>query len=216
MNPYTYSKITCIRSNKKQANDDTITITPFLNIESSTEPMSYTVVHKTGLEHSPQGSQHKSVTILNASNLLNYLSNLLDLLYYDEDPFENIQFDLPNIPPILIRTSNLDLIRETIMSHFRSITETPCSWPFDNSVRLAPSSVETSSGLEEPTIKQEYTTPESKKNKHKKNTNKNHSKHSCCTENSCPPRHEGARQHLFFDEDNAVVEEYDYPYTYTL
>jgi hypothetical protein len=213
MTPYTYSKITCIRSNKKQNDDDTITITPFLNIESTTEPMSYTVLHKTGLEHSPEGSQHKSVTILNAPNLLNYVSNLLDLLYYDEDPFEHIQFDLPNIPSILIRTSNLDLIRETIMSHYRSITETPCSWPFDNSVRLGSSVPNT---VSEPTIKQEYVTPEPKNNKHKKNKHKNHYKPSCCTEESCPPRTLGARQHLFFDEDNSIVEEYEYPYTYTL
>jgi hypothetical protein len=174
LDTYTHCTITCIRSTKESHNDDVITIKPFLEckFDSDSNPieyLTYTVSHRAGRDHSPEGTQYRSVNTMDKETLLTYIDTLLELLYYDEDPFETIQIDIPSFPSILIRTSNLDLVQERILMYFKQITKSPTTWSLNTSTQVK---VETKS-----------------------------------TKDSRPPRRkEGARQHLFFDEDDNIAE----------
>jgi hypothetical protein len=213
------SRIICTRDKNKQ-NDDAIIIVPFLNKGSTSEPLEYTVTHKIGASHSPKGLLEKSVTIMNSTNLLSYIRNLLTVLYYDEDPFMSIQFDLPGFPQTLVSPRNLDLVEDAILDRYAQLAESPTSWPFQTSTRVespvrappSPVSVSSDSSSSSSNSSSSESSYEHSKKKHNKHhTNKARS--SCCTESYCSRRPAGARQHLFFDENNDITE---FNYTYTM
>jgi hypothetical protein len=207
MNTYAYCTIRCIRSTKDTDNDDLITIKPYIVCDSSTgAQLQYAVNHEAGHESSPNGTVHKSLNSMNASALHTYIDTLFDLLYYDEDPFDTIQVDIPGFPSILIRTSNLDLVRERILCYLKDITASPNSWPLNTSTKIAVRSTSVSESEDESEVE---TKPKHKHESKSKKKNKN--KKGCYTERFCPPRQEGARQHLFFDEDDSIREfHYDF------
>ena len=191
---YTHCTITCIRTKNEEYNDDVITIKPLLVSDSGTEyHLQYVVSHKVGRDYSVKDVRQKSVNSMDRDTLLSYIDTLFDSLYYDEDPFEVIQFDIPSFPSTLIRASNLDLVRERILSHFKLITQSAVSWALDTSTRHLKTVPTSKSKNDERTTKvkqaHEYTpTP-------------------CCTENTySPPRTPGTRQHLFFDKDGTIAE----------
>jgi hypothetical protein len=207
MNTYAYCTIRCIRSTKDTDNDDLITIKPYIVCDSSTgAQLRYAVNHEAGHESSPNGTVHKSLSSMNASALHTYIDTLFDLLYYDEDPFDTIQVDIPGFPSILIRTSNLDLVRERVLCYLKDITASPNSWPLNTSTKIAVRATSVSESEDESEVE---TKPRHKHESKSKKKNKN--KKGCCTERFCPPRQEGARQHLFFDEDDSIREfHYDF------
>jgi hypothetical protein len=174
--------ITCIRNTSNKCDDDIISIRPMYSSDSE---LAYTVHHTVGICQSPVNQQHKTVTHISSSEgLLVYLDTLLDLLYYDADPFNEIQFDIPSLPSILIKTSMLDIVKDRILSQLRELASSADAWPlqtvnhrkqYKNEVKVK----------EEPV---HHATP-------KKNT-----------------ENVNFRQHLFFDEDNNIVEEYHYEF----
>ena len=178
MNTYAHFTIRCIRSVKDTANDDLITIKPFIVCDSNTGiQLQYAVNHEAGHESSPSGSMHKSLSSMDANTLHHYIDTLFDLLYYDEDPFETIQVDIPGFPSILIRTSNLDLVRERVLCYLKDMAQSPNSWPLNTSTKRINKSVSSyvtdSESDHEPKLKPKapskpQTSSRSKKKKNKK------------------------------------------------
>jgi hypothetical protein len=213
MNTYVHCTIRCIRSVKDTNNDDLITIKPYIVCDSNTgAQLQYAVNHEAGHESSPNGTVHKSLSSMSASTLYGYIDTLFDLLYYDEDPFDTIQVDIPGFPSILIRTSNLDLVRERVLCYLKDITASPNSWPLNTSTKVSVRSISVSESDLESEVESEVKVETKSKHKHEsKSKKKNKHKKGCCTERFCPPRQEGARQHLFFDEDDSIREfHYDF------
>ena len=203
-NSYSPITIVCVRDVDDSVNDDCITIKPHMT--SAFEQL-YSVTHKVGIDHSPEEYQIKTTTELTSDGLLVYIDSLLDLLYYDEDPFEAIQFDIPSLPSILVKSHNLDLVKDRIVSYVKSLLSSSVSWPRNAYIQHTTGihSVES----EEHNEKQK-----------KKNTNKNHKKHknhkhtcesyhtSQSEESTRLARPLSAREHLFFDEDNNISSRY--------
>ena len=193
--PSSYSSLTivCVRSVDKESGDDLITIRPYMS--SAFEQM-YSVTHRISKDHSPKEYQVKTTTEMTADGLLTYIDSLLDLLYYDEDPFEGIQFDIPNLPSIFVKPKNIDLVKDRVLTFMKALVNSTISWPMNSHI-YRPSVVES-----EVHVKKE------KKNKH----HKQHKQHPCYSE-TVPVRDASqysspTREHLFFDEDNNISSYY--------
>lgn len=203
MSPYASLCITCVRSVEQKYNDDIIKIKPYMS--SAFEQM-YSVTHTVGVDHSPDEYQLKMSTNMTADGLLTYLDSLVELLYYDEDPFNSIQFDIPSMPSILVKPHNLDLVKDRILSYVKALVTSTVSWPLNDSVssssRVTPVA---------PVNPVESKEPEVRPKKHKKNKHHKHDKCSTtCNYEQKPPvsRHHHTREHLFFDEDNNISSYY--------
>jgi hypothetical protein len=197
--------ITCVRSIDTYSNDDVITVKPHLT--SAFEQL-YSVTHKVGVDHSPEEYQIRTNTSMSGEGLLNYMNSLLDLLYYDEDPFECIQFDIPSLPSMLVKPHNLDLVKERVYATIGALVNSTMSWPLNNHIRNSASQPrESSTG---------QTASETKSNRHKQHKqhkHKNHKSHKShpytCSSASTHPEHtRQSREHLFFDEDNNISSYY--------
>lgn len=217
MSPYTPLCITCVRSVEEKYNDDIITIRPYMS--SAFEQM-YSVTHKVGVDHSPEEYQMKTTTDMTTDGLLTYLDSLIDLLYYDEDPFNSIQFDIPSLPSILVKPSNLDLVKDRILSYVKALVNSAVSWPLNDRVThtIPPTPVDPVHSESE---ESEVPTKKHKKNKHHKHhKNAKHSNTFCKGSTTCnsevsrphlghPVQHpRNTREHLFFDEDNNISSYY--------
>ena len=181
LNTLAHFNITCIRNSSKKCDDDVISIRPKYSSEYDLE---YDVHHVVGYSQSPREYQHKSVTsIANSAALVSYVETLVDLLYYDADPFPEIQFDIPGLPTILIKVDMLDIVTDRILSHLRHLTSTANAWPMNVS------SVPKQSKNEVKVKEECFYTSTPKKG-----------------ESTVYARDPNFRQHLFFDEDNSVTE----------
>jgi hypothetical protein len=179
-----------VRAVDESHNDDVITIKPC--IYSSLEQL-YTVVHRIGVDHSPEEYQLKTSTEMSDNGLLVYIDTLLETLYYDEDPFDCIQFDIPSLPSILVKPHNLDLVKDRILTYLKMILSSAVSWPLNAHIPTTTTPVETPKK-----------TKNHKKNKHHKK-NKNSSDNEYENQRHRP---DSTREHLFFDEDNTISSYY--------
>lgn len=67
--------------------------------------------------------------VLEKGELLGYVDTLLTFVKYDSVPFNEIQFDIPGFPTILVKYENIQDIKQSILNSIRLLLKGPESWP---------------------------------------------------------------------------------------
>ena len=135
MASYCPFSIRCLRSVTNKGDDDIIQITPIKNETSGNIyefNIDYTFPSKTANSSELDRLTTFSMT-MSYSNMFPYLHNLMNTLKADEEPFLSVQFDLPWSPSIIVRTKNIDTIRNSVIDQFYTIACFPGAWPVKKS-----------------------------------------------------------------------------------
>jgi hypothetical protein len=113
-----FSPITIVLTRDANSNnDDVLKIRPDEDNEGV-----YTVTYE------DKNSKHKYEFTADWEHVEKYVSEVLTMLHYDEEPFFNVQFQFPSYPIIVVKPSQLknDEFMDTIWNVFESISE---DWP---------------------------------------------------------------------------------------
>jgi len=115
-----YAKImfTVIRDPKKMNSDDTVVIE-----RESDESYTYSYTDKTSMAVK-KSCRH---TGLRMSHVMSLLSNLLNMLHIDDEPYYGVQVVLPSTPSIMLKTTSLDSATRNLI--YDSVENVMDSWP---------------------------------------------------------------------------------------
>jgi hypothetical protein len=115
-----YAKITfnVVRDPKNSKKDDVIVIE-----RESEETYRYTYTDKTSMA-AKKSCRHSG---LGMSQVMALLSNLLNLLLLDDEPFYALQVELPSTPSVMLKTTNLDSMTRDLI--YESVKNVMDSWP---------------------------------------------------------------------------------------
>lgn len=116
--------IRCIRDSNNKDDDDVITIRP-----SSFYKKQYEITQNT---RNISFDKREYTMTMNLYDTASYLDTLLTMLNLDTYPFEEYQFDLPAIPPILVNAKDLASMRLHVMEYFQNLTNR-YNWPINSS-----------------------------------------------------------------------------------
>jgi hypothetical protein len=67
--------------------------------------------------------------VLERGELLGYVDTLLTFVKYDSAPFNEIQFDIPGFPTILVKYEHIQDMKQIILDSIRLLLKTQVSWP---------------------------------------------------------------------------------------
>ena len=129
-----YAKIVfnIIRDSKKDSSDDMVVIAresgrrpneATLCVAESEETYSYTYTDKTS-KASKKSCRHSG---LSRSQVKNLLSNLLNLLFLDDEPFFGLQVVLPSTPSVMLKIDDLNSRTRDLL--YESVENVMESWP---------------------------------------------------------------------------------------
>ena len=115
-----YAKIifNVMRDPKNSKSDDVIVIE-----RESEETYRYTYTDKTSMA-AKKSCRHSG---LGMSQVMALLSNLLNLLLLDDEPFYALQLELPSTPSVMLKTTNLDSATRDLV--YDSVKNVMDSWP---------------------------------------------------------------------------------------
>jgi hypothetical protein len=114
--------VRCIKNQKKPETDDKIAIVPLnMGCCGYSEDKLFSMKYITDVETDTKDKREVSRSIMTADTLQAYVETLLELLYRDEAPFENIQFDLPGIPSVLVSAKTLSKVRPTLEHYLHTL-----------------------------------------------------------------------------------------------
>ena len=116
---YAILSIRFIENDADQSRDDWIRVVPIQN----TNAMSFSQEYK--ITSSLSGHRYVA-KIVGGTNLVNYIGSILRLVSADDKPCKRVQFDIPNVPTILVDHSRIRNRIPEVVDMLRQIVE---SWP---------------------------------------------------------------------------------------
>lgn len=98
---YASLRILFVNSPKNERKDDSLRVVPIWNPNATLESQTYKVTFKydkTVMESTVEGGNY----------LVDYLQSILTLVSNDDEPCELVQFEIPNVPTVMIDHLSLD------------------------------------------------------------------------------------------------------------
>jgi hypothetical protein len=123
MSNYSNFVIRFIRDDEPK-NDDKIVITPIKRFDTLVFDIEFKVADSNIGSKKLKNTVHKNV--LDENELRNYLELLINFMDIDDSPYRDYQFDLPNIPAIIVKYSELTNILEYINKYLDILVK---KWP---------------------------------------------------------------------------------------
>jgi hypothetical protein len=123
MSNYSTFVIRFIRDDELK-NDDIIIITPIKRFDTLVFDVEFKVADSNIVLKKNKKTVHKSV--LDNNELRKYLEVLIDFMNIDDAPYRVYQFDLPNIPAIIVKHNDLTCTLEYIYKYLDILVK---KWP---------------------------------------------------------------------------------------
>jgi len=113
--------------------DDWVNVVPIYSLNATASSQEYKITAKLGKKMSVS-------KVYGGYNLVEYITNLLRLVSADDLPCEQLQFDIPNVPSILVYHNRIrnripevaDMLLQLVESWPQVGTELPVAQPFAN------------------------------------------------------------------------------------
>jgi hypothetical protein len=117
----TYAKLTIrfIENLTDGSNDDWVNIVPIHHPNATLFSQEYRILSRLG------GTKFVS-KVTGGSSLLDYIESILRLVSADDRPCKQVQFDIPNVPSILVNHSRIRNRIPEVLDMMRQVVE---SWP---------------------------------------------------------------------------------------
>ena len=183
---------------ENKSTDDIVTITPMYDAD---EPEFKVVMRTAGCQVDDNTPKIVSMKNMTGDEVYYYIQSLLTLLPLDEDKYESVQIDMPLMPSVLVRVKNVHKIIHHVLYHFYFIHE---NWPTKTKEHRR---IRQTAPL--PTHNDARRVHEQAAPVHNKCDGQGPVQNTCTGQgpvhNKCDGQApEGARRHLFFDEDGDV------------